>query len=531
MFAGLTQGTPYLDAYYRWMVLDHLTLSGSKTDMLRRVFCGSDDRNGPRFFSRLNAEKDSLVKIKDQRVSSVYDPAAKLWKTTLDLQIENTDTASEFRRTYSTVFTLPDGCWISDYYLVVGDQKKKGILAEKKAATWVFTEIVRRAQDPGLLRYRDDGKIDFRVFPFSGGEIRQTGITFSHIEPFVLDMDSLRVQLGDPAKNNVKGIQGFPGSSMQYVSKEAKQKLKLVTRDPAYYFIVDASAGNSAKMSAYAERIRQFEKEHNTPEKKDVVAAANYRAQSWEIGEAWTEGLSAFPCEGGFNLENAMRRLLAEHFSKTGNDRRPVFIVVSDSLDKAIYTRPLTDMRFIMPESDSYYLLDKKANLVPQSIGEAPVQQTAQSKVVIVSPPVHEYNDQSGKTHYLPADSSGSFVFSEVKEPGEIGEGTTLENALKLEAAARNLVLHPEQTEAEWLDIVRGSFKTRLLSSFTVYIVVETEAQEKALLEKQKQTMSSKKSLDASEDEFQMSEPSLWILLGLLLAVFFVRKRFTKSQA
>jgi len=55
----------------------------------------------------------------------------------------------------------------------------------------------------------------------------------------------------------------------------------------------------------------------------------------------------------------------------------------------------------------------------------------------------------------------------------------------------------------------------------TSYLVVENEAQKAALMQKQKQVLSSNKLLDLNEDTQRMSEPSLWVLavlLGLALA-------------
>jgi hypothetical protein len=58
------------------------------------------------------------------------------------------------------------------------------------------------------------------------------------------------------------------------------------------------------------------------------------------------------------------------------------------------------------------------------------------------------------------------------------------------------MFLHPERPVKKTLDIVKASIKTGVMSPYTSYIVLENEAQEKVLLEKQKQILSTKKALD-----------------------------------
>ena len=94
---------------------------------------------------------------------------------------------------------------------------------------------------------------------------------------------------------------------------------------------------------------------------------------------------------------------------------------------------------------------------------------------------------------------------------------------MALEAANIAQILHPETTDKNWLDLVKKSFASHILTHETAYIVVENEAQKAALLQKHKQTLNGNKALDTEETQ-RMSEPSIWVL-GLLLAVFMYWKR------
>jgi hypothetical protein len=73
------------------------------------------------------------------------------------------------------------------------------------------------------------------------------------------------------------------------------------------------------------------------------------------------------------------------------------------------------------------------------------------------------------------------------------------------------------------LHIIENSFKTKIMTPLTSYIVVENEAQEKVLLEKQKQILSTKKQLDLG-GATQMSEPSLWMLLIPLIGIAVLKR-------
>jgi hypothetical protein len=66
------------------------------------------------------------------------------------------------------------------------------------------------------------------------------------------------------------------------------------------------------------------------------------------------------------------------------------------------------------------------------------------------------------------------------------------------------------------------------MTPYTSYLVVENQAQKNALLRKQKQVLSSKKSFDLDDDSSEMSEPGfviLSLLVGVLLFLKYKRNR------
>jgi hypothetical protein len=102
------------------------------------------------------------------------------------------------------------------------------------------------------------------------------------------------------------------------------------------------------------------------------------------------------------------------------------------------------------------------------------------------------------------------------------------QSALKMQGQWTSQILHPETSDKEWLNMVKYSFISKVMTPVTSYLVVENEAQKAMLKKKQEQALSGNKSLDLGEDTQRMSEPSLillTILLGLILWFKEKRKR------
>ncbi len=180
----LGNGIPYLSSYFNWLVMDNLTLSDSKINTVEKIFFGNNT-----FELQPENIRNDNVQISSISTNSTYDKSQNAWKSWVDLEITNKSENTQFSE-YATTINLPEGCWISDYYLYVGDVKEPGILAEKKSAMWVFSQIRNENRDPGILYYLTGNKVAFRVFPFTKNEVRKTGIEFLHKEPITLNIDN-----------------------------------------------------------------------------------------------------------------------------------------------------------------------------------------------------------------------------------------------------------------------------------------------------------------------------------------------------
>ncbi|WP_460504400.1 MSEP-CTERM sorting domain-containing protein, partial [Hymenobacter agri] len=151
-------------------------------------------------------------------VRSRYDAREQAWVSWVDLEVANTDPGYQ-NREYSTAIRLPEGCWVGDYVLTIGNRQEHGILAEKKAATWVFAQILNQdvPRDPGLLAYRGPHEIALRVYPVSGSEPRRTSIQLLHKEPCTLTVDGRTLAMGDSTAVPLAAPVAVPGSGVAYV--------------------------------------------------------------------------------------------------------------------------------------------------------------------------------------------------------------------------------------------------------------------------------------------------------------------------
>ncbi|HYG39712.1 MAG TPA: MSEP-CTERM sorting domain-containing protein [Cytophagales bacterium] len=531
--------TPYLTTYYNWLVLDNLTLSDQKLRLMEKLFLG--ESNTPvEILDSL--KKDEQVRISNLNSRTQYDSANHCWKTWVDLEIEN---LKDFRGEYTSKIHLPEGCWMSNYYLFVEGKKKFGLLAEKKTAQWIYSQIRATNRDPGILYYTGSNEVMFRIFPFVGKEIRKTGIEFSHYEPLLLSIDGNKIALGESGK--VPEI--YEGGNIVYLPSAIKTSLPKVKRTPYLHFILDCSqpvssgtttpikaslgAANSPvkkektkkeKLNTATKLIDAFLSKNQVSSKDAVISFTDYRTQTTSLKDNWQQKFNESQFGGGFFLERTIKETLIENYLNS-SDNYPVFVVISDEIEKAINTNSLPNIPYTYPEGPSYYHLKETGALNLHSFTQTAFSKPIEEDVKeIITPQVHTWKAEKYKK-YLPVNGEGSILVKDVNKIGNNITGKTLlDNAFQLNAMDLKLNLQPHETKNLWLPIVKASFTTKIMTPQTSYLVVENEAQEKALLAKQNLVLKGKNSLDIADQEIQMSEPELWILVVLIVLFMLWRK-------
>ncbi len=512
-------GSPYLSSYFNWLVMDNLTLSDSKINTIEKIFFDKTS-----FELRPENFRNDNVQISNISTNSTYDTTQNAWKSWVDLEITN-KSENAWLSEYSTTIDLPEGCWISDYYLYVGDVKEPGILAEKKSAMWIFSQIRNRNRDPGILYYLTGNKVAFRVFPFAKNEVRTTGIEFLHKEPVRLNIDDNIVDLGNKEETIYENIET---ENIVYVSSQNKQKLSTVKRKPYFHFLVDASKkSNSAD---FTQRIERAIEANQTLSENAKISFVNSYVTSSTIDNDWKGNYKNLTFEGGFYLDRAIRKTLFNAYQDKSKTY-PVIVVVTDSIQNAVLDKDFADLKFTFPENNLFYNLDQKGNLREHSLVRNPAMELPEiTRECMFCEAVLEYKTSDNTVTYLPNNNEPSIIL--MKDEFEVNEleikEKEWESALMMQAQWNSQILHPENSDREWLNLVKHSFISKVMTPVTSYLVVENEAQKAMLKKKQEQVLSGNNSLDLGEDTQRMSEPSmilLVILLGLILWFREKRKR------
>ncbi len=498
---------PYLSSYFNWLVLDNLTLSDAKINSIEMIFW---DKTSFKLSPEISTNDN--VKITNISTKSTYDKSQQAWVSWINLEMTN-NTGNDWPSEYKTVFELPEGCWISNYYLYVGKKKEMGILAEKKSAMWVFSNIRNENKDPGILYYLTGNKVAFRVFPFAKNEVRKTGIELLHREPIKLTLDNKVIKLGKP--DSIQSA-GFENKDVVYVSSKQKQTLKKVQRKPYYHFIVDVSTGIEKYSNEFTKRIEKLVEKDKSLAENAQISFVNSYVTTYPYDNEWKQHFKSQIFDGGFYLDRAIKTVLVNSYKEKSNTF-PVIIVVTDSIQNAVLDKDFSDLKMTFPDNNLFFCLNDKGNLEPHSLMTKPSESLPDSLSNYNGNTVLEYKVNDNAVIYLPDNNKPTILLkSDIFETSENEiKDKSWESALIMQAKWTSQILHPETSDKEWLRLVKYSFMSKVMTPVTSYLVVENEAQKAALLKKQKQVLSSNKSLDLGEDTQRMSEPGL-VLMAIL---------------
>lgn len=511
---------PFIDSYYNWYVLDNLILSDSKLKQMREIFLGKGDSNIKSWrrtwrnnwvYPANNAVLDKYI------VESTYLPDSGYWKTWINMDVT---TQSTNQVQYKAYLKTQPGTYISDYYLTIEEKKKHGVLAEKRTAKWVYNNIVKTRRDPGLLEKIAPDNYSLFVYPVSSSLPRESGIQFIHKGRTTIQIDSTKIEVGKDTlqPQNIKNY--------IYISADEKAKLKRKKRQNHYHVLVDWSR----TAISYSEDIKAVTENFlkTVPKEKVSLGLQNYEYRKLNV-EDWNSYLGSYSFKGGFYPEYTIKRRIIDAYKKQ-LDYHPVFVLITTSVNDLKFLYGLKDILPFAQELKKVYIIDKTSNQFELDLSTGKIDSISDPFTVI-------------QESYVLKNGEENYYLNLTVQPELIRKRTNLETfnvdsslnsnlyqeALALYELELQDVLKPEQDL--WEPIVKQSFKNRLVSKFTSFISLETEAQEKMLLHKQKQVLNSNKNLDLEEQVQNMSEPSiLWYLIALVgIIVIQYRKRYVTS--
>lgn len=509
---------PYLTSYFNWLVLDNLTLSDAKIANIEKVFFGKSSGD---FF--VNTREKDKVAISNISTKSTFDSSQKTWRTWINFEM--TDFTNDGgTHEFSTTFNLPDGCFVSDYYLMIGNRKEFGILAEKKSAMWIYNQITSENRDPGILHYLTGNKIAFKVFPFVTNEKRTTGIEFLHKEPLKITIENQEIQLGN-VNENYQNI-SFENQFVKYVSAQEKKSLKPIKRNPYFVFLLDASERKANKKDTFIYQIENLKKQYPELVKNSQTYFVNTYSNIYPLNDKTVTQ----KFEGGYFLDRAIRTELVKSYEKS-NNKFPIFISVTDSIQNAVLDKDFADLEFTFPDNKLFYHLGNDGNLSSFSLMQNPKNLIENNSKIILDNEVFPYKI-GNKTYYLENNNEPSLILKASQfalADDEIKE-KNWNSAILMQGKHLSGILHPEVENEDWISSVKHSFKAKIMMPATSYLALENEAQKAVLKRKQEQILNSNKSLDAGEEEMQqMSEPEL-IVVGVLILIFVAFQEYRKRK-
>lgn len=258
----------------------------------------------------------------------------------------------------------------------------------------------------------------------------------------------------------------------------------------------------------------------------------NFASEPLSFDEEWENRLAGTHREGGFFLERGILQILMNNY-RSGSKQYPVFIVMTDQIDKALFTKKMAEYQIMFPESDKFYVCDSTGNLNsfsllrPHTIAETDVDiRERQNQQTLAWP------DAQNPKAFLADDDQMSIITTgaELQFADISLDQHDWKSGLILRAMSQQMSLYPERAaNMKWLATVKNSFSANILNPVTSFISLENEAQKAALLAKQEKVLKANSNLDLATMN-RMSEPSLSTLLIILLLLVGV-VRFRKRLA
>jgi hypothetical protein len=226
--------------------------------------------------------------------------------------------------------------------------------------------------------------------------------------------------------------------------------------------------------------------------------------------------------EGGLNLDLGLEKTLFNHLKHSSYC--PKIILVSDKkMDKSI--KRYTEFDFMLPDEQNFYNITFKDSLEVISFNSDTSYAISGFKLPIEKCKIYK-EDKNAEPVYLPIKNGNYLVPTQFiqTQNNKIESKNKWENGVLI---SNNFIierLYPNVT-TNWLNSLKLSFKSHILSSNTTFMVVETKMQEEFLAIKQEEVMNGNKNLDLGEEIEGMDEPQIWIYGILMLVLLFIKRK------
>lgn len=557
---------PFLSDYYNSLVFGGLVLPDAKMNHIHRFFFGKDlepmkersmswfaagarGSRGRASNERMTAPPPRTVEIKDIQVARRIEGGCERAMVSLHLLNRGSSQAESV-----TAIQIPEGVFVSGYWLHMGKERVPGRIFERKTAAWVY-EMIRdqSRRDPGLLVYLRPELLQLSVFPFAGEEERITEIEFVYpvgMSP-TLQVGDRKVELGAA---NASGpqmvlVQTNEKQGSLVLSAQALSKLPVFMRQPYLHFLVDRSEGCAASLKPSVEAMRKaiaqfpeaqeclvsvgnFEWVDATPEliKMDALAAVDF-----------TRVERALPARGGFCQDRGIKRAALQYQDRSFSQmqwaiRVPIFVIVRGEKSEPVVDDDLESFMNVIPDVKSYSVTTHEGMLEHYGLDRVVKSGHPRPFPVTLFKCGNHFgvcgnNGQIGVAS-LDGDGVGFYnpklgTFEELTGIPKLPSNNPYSQGVRAWMMESARLQNQKNASLSLIELVKVSQSTGFLMPSTSYIAVESLAQWKILELKQKQKLENKVALEFQEGN--VPEPSTWLLLVIASVVLPVMK-FLKTR-
>ncbi|MFW6189463.1 MAG: VIT and vWA domain-containing protein [Planctomycetota bacterium] len=126
-------------------------------------------------------EREELppLAVRSHRVQATVEDGVATTRVT---EVFQNNTGRRLEATF--IFPLPKEAALTDFAMYVNGKRKSGEVMEAEQARQIYTDIVRRLRDPGLLEFMDSGLLRMKVFPVEPDKPTRVEVSYTHPLPF-----------------------------------------------------------------------------------------------------------------------------------------------------------------------------------------------------------------------------------------------------------------------------------------------------------------------------------------------------------
>lgn len=543
---------PFLSHYYHAVVFKGLVLPDAKMQYLYQFYFGEElppspvkgsllgSFAGQRGLMSSNFRVNDTPPPRDVELAALRSEVRReddLESTLVKLSLKN---RSSQQSEYQTRVHLPEGIFVSGFWLHIGEERVPGRLFEKKTALWVY-RMIRDAtrRDPGLLYYEDPRTLSLSVFPFENHQERTVEIEFLYPRgtEAVVTIGDRELALGQaPERDDAHVLFREGEGAYVRISGHTLPTLPAFQRSPILHLVVDHSADSEWEPSNLREGLTALQA--LVPEVEQVqVTFANFESvDAYDHPQPIGEVLKNFPKPtlsraGGFCRQRAVEGILSRHAGQSEPERFSTYPLIA--VLQAVGTEPVQEpghglTSTISPDRDSGLVVIPGE--APRWWSFGPEASTGSDgphhRVLLVrvgdhhralrvdNPPVdvalsipgRVESDARVEVYHPETKAFAALPSRRLRADSRYGEGAS---AWFKQALLDRRQGPPIQTRRE---LVVASREAGVLVPATSYIVVESHAQWEMLERKEKQKLSESDALDF------MNTPEPSTLLLLLLA-------------